>query len=393
MKLQVNFFGGLKAEINDIIIDLDMLLGKQLSSLFALLIYKHGKVVTKETLYNFLWQDSDNPANALKYAIFRLRNALKEIDEFKDIEFIITVKNGYHFNNDIEIVFDYELFKQAVEEAKETNDLDDYQKALNYYEGDFLALIENDWIYLERAHYKISMINLAEMMCNRCLELQAYNLCLDTCKFALRYDDFNEELIYCYIKALIETKQYNEALKYYDSASKRLNKELGVNLRSKTNSLFSMFSSKETNNNTKTDIDTFSSSLYDKKDLHGPMYCEYEIFKMITEYEIRDCIRNHNNKYLVFITFVNDNYNLDELINIVAKSLRIDDVYTKVSNSQIAILCSLRQVSDAYIVGERIISKYYHRVDSNARLMYNVKLLTEAKLFEGHEKGSLFVVK
>ena len=52
------------------------------------------------------------------------------------------------------------------------------------------------------------------------------------------------------------------------------------------------------------------------------MYCEYEIFKMITEYEIRDCIRNHNNKYLVFINFVNDNYTIFQ--NPAYKTFMID---------------------------------------------------------------------
>ena len=62
MKLRLNFFGSLTAEIGEITIDLEKLLGKQLSGLFALLAYNHGKVVSKEKLFAALWQDSDNPA-------------------------------------------------------------------------------------------------------------------------------------------------------------------------------------------------------------------------------------------------------------------------------------------------------------------------------------------
>lgn len=392
MKLRLNFFGNLTAQIDDLIIDLEKLLGKQLSGLFALFAYNHGKVVSKEKLFSTLWQDSDNPANALKYAIFRLRNGLKEIEEFKDIEVIETVKNGYQLNESIEIITDFELFEQAIRKVHDTDELEDYKAAMKLYQGDFLQSWENEWIYLERAHYKIAMINLAENMSAKCLALKEYDLCLQICKFALEYDDFNDELIYCYIKALIDTKQYNEALKYYDNASKKMNTELGVGLQDKTNSLFKMFSTPETTD-VKTDINAFSSGLYDIKELKGPMYCDYNVFKKITQYEIRTCIRNNRNKYLVFVDFVNERRNMDALIKVVSETLRIDDVYTKISGSQIAILCSLRQTSDAYIVGERIISKYYRKVDSNARLMYKLKLLTDDKMIQAHNKGSLFVVK
>lgn len=392
MKLKLNFFGSLTVEINEVSIDLEKLLGKQLSGLFALLAYNHGKVVSKEKLFSALWQDNDNPANALKYAVFRLRNGLKEIEEFKELEIVENVKNGYQINNEIEIITDFELFEQATEHVHDTDDLKDYKAAMKYYQGDFLHTLDNEWIYLERAHYKIAMVNLAESMCAKCLALKEYDLCLQVCKFALEYDDFNDELIYCYIKALIDTKQYNEALKYYDAASKKMNKELGVGLQDKTNSLFKMFSTPETAD-VKTDINAFSSGLYDIKELKGPMYCDYNVFKKITQYEIRTCIRNNRNKYLLFVDFVNEKRDMDALIKVVSETLRIDDVYTKISGSQIAILCSLRQTSDAYIVGERIISKYYRKVDSNARLMYKLKLMTDDKMIQAHNKGSLFVVK
>ncbi|MCI5773386.1 MAG: winged helix-turn-helix domain-containing protein [Erysipelotrichaceae bacterium] len=391
MKLRLNFFGSLTAEIDDVTIDLEKLLGKQLSGLFAMLAYYHGKVVSKEKFISTLWQDSDNPTNALKYAIFRLRNGLKEVDAFKDIEVVETVKTGYQLNLAIDVTTDFELFEKSSEVANKTGDIEDYKLAMSYYKGDFLASWDNEWIYLERAHYKIAMINLAENMSNKCLELKDYELCLKICRFALGHDDFNEELIYAYIKALIETKQYNEALKYYDSASKKMNRELGVGLQDKTSSLLNVFSANNKNND-KADLKEFSDSLYDVKDLKGAMQCDYSTFKMITQYEVRTCIRHNRSKYIIFVSFVNDQKDIDALSKVVLENLRIDDVYTKVSDSQIAILCSLRQNSDAYIVGERIVSKYYRKVNSNARLMYKLKLLTDEKALESHSKGSLFVV-
>lgn len=390
MKVRINFFATLSAEIDGQVINLEDVLGKQLSELFGLFVLNRGNIITKEKFINTLWQDSDNPLNALKYAIHRLRNSLKEIAYFKDMEVIETAKSGYKLNDALEIETDYELFMSGCEKTMKTHELADYKYVLDLYKGDFLASGESDWIYLERAHFKIELINIAEMMSKKCLELEDYSECLNVCRIALDYDDFNEELIYAYIKALIETKQYNEALKYYESASSRMNKELGVNLQDKTNSLLSIFNAK-IENSSKADLDDFQESLYDNYDVKGPMLCDYATFKKITQYEIRTCIRNNRNKYLIFICFADDNTNVNALMNVVASTLRIDDVYTQVSGTQIAVLCSLRQNSDAYIVGERIISKYYRKVDSKARLVYKLKVLTDEHIAK-HKNSSLFVV-
>ena len=170
-----------------------------------------------------------------------------------------------------------------------------------------------------------------------------------------------------------------------------LYKELGLGLQEKTNSLFKVISKEEKAE--KQDIDTFSEGLYDITQLKGPMYCEYQIFKMITQYGVRTMIRNRIKKYMIFIDFVNDIYYMDALIDIVSQTLRIDDVFTKVSDTQLAILCDLRDISDAYIVGERIISKYYRKVDNRARLMYKPKVLTDEKKDKETKQGSLFVLK
>lgn len=390
MKVRINFFATFSAEIDGQVINLEDVLGKQLSELFGLFVLNRGSIITKEKFINTLWQDSDNPLNALKYAIHRLRNNLKEIEYFKDIEVIETVKSGYRLNDALDVETDYELFIDGCKRAMETQDLIDYKYVIDLYKGDFLASGDSDWVYLERARFKIEFINIAEMMSKKCLELEEYAECLNICRIALDYDDFNEELIYSYVKALIETKQYNEALKYYESAANRMNSELGVNLQDKTNSLLNIFNAK-IENSSKADLDDFQESLYDSYDIKGPMLCDYATFKKITQYEIRTCIRNNRNKYLIFICFADDNTNVNALMDVVASSLRIDDVYTQVSGTQIALLCSLRQNSDAYIVGERIISKYYRKVDSNARLVYKLKLLTDEHVAKC-KNSSLFVM-
>lgn len=56
----------------------------------------------------------------------------------------------------------------------------------------------------------------------------------------------------------------------------------------------------------------------------------------------------------------------------VAHTLRINDVYTRVSNSQVVILCSFNDKSDGYIVAERIINAYYHKISKRSELTYSL---------------------
>ena len=110
MKLKVYLFGRLRLELNGNIIDLEELLGNQLSNVFALLVCNNEKGVTKNELIEKFWYDSENPANALKYAIFRLRNTLKQEPLLSDYNIVVTNKTGYTISDEFEIELDVEEF-------------------------------------------------------------------------------------------------------------------------------------------------------------------------------------------------------------------------------------------------------------------------------------------
>lgn len=149
VKYSFQLLGDFSVSIENTTIHLRGLLGNQLSSLFAYFLYNHTQSVSKEKIIDTFWQDSENPANALKFAIFRLRNTLKKIDEFKDIDWILTVNGGYQINENISFSLDIDAFEQNILDAKQKNDISYLENAVNMYQGSFLDGIDADWIQVD----------------------------------------------------------------------------------------------------------------------------------------------------------------------------------------------------------------------------------------------------
>ncbi len=78
VKYSFQLLGDFSVSKENTTIHLRGLLGNQLSSPFAYFSCNHTQSVSKEKIIDTFWQDSENPANALKFAIFRLRNTLKK---------------------------------------------------------------------------------------------------------------------------------------------------------------------------------------------------------------------------------------------------------------------------------------------------------------------------
>lgn len=213
------------------------------------------------------------------------------------------------------------------------------------YREDFLISFNDiDKILLDRAHYKVLMARLAESYCALLDTHNNYSVMVQVAANALRFDELNEELIYYYIKALLETKQFNGALTYYETISTRMHKEMGVELQSKISQLLNIVSSQQKESSS--DENFFSISLVSNQGetLKGPLYCDYAFFKKIAQFEIRNSIRLKTKKFLLFVSF-KDKTAIDNdilgLVRMVAHTLRINDAYTRVSNSQVASYAAL----------------------------------------------------
>lgn len=357
-KMQFEMFGSFRVIYHDESYNLEELIGKQLSVILAFFIFNCKKTITKESLINIFWEDSENPLNALKYAIHRLRNKLKEIG-LPDI--IVTVKTGYAVSLDYEIEVDCIEFETIVNEGSKTNDLAKIEQGLELYKDAFLNNMDSSWIVINKNYYLNLFVEQSKKLYNAHIKNEDYLKATMICENALTFDKYNQDIIYAYVNSLIKGRRYNEALKYYDTISRKYSQVMNEMLDERINSLFNL--GNVVNNGPEL---LFNDISFDKTDVAGPLYCDYLSFKKICELEYRNFIRNNKNTSVIILEIKsNDNAKYIEILDkIVMKTLRTNDSYTRNSSNQIMLAIELKNCNDEFIVIKRIVDHFYRRVDS-----------------------------
>jgi len=369
-KLDFKMFGSFSVTLNEKTINLEDILGKQLVSLFAYIAYNHGKTLSKERLISIFWPDSDSPESAMKNAIFRLRNELKNNQYLNDVNFITTTNNGYSLGSDQELYFDTDVFDNAhnLIQANNTDNDQEYQNLFDIYTEPFLNNNTSDWALTIRNHYNDIYLKDILKWLEKLVDKKQYTEVLTVCDTALQIDPFNDEFHYNYLKALIEVKRYNDAINYYERISKMFYQELGIPLLNKIQSLLNIISTK--NDNNRTNLEELISKVEEPQQQNGGYYCDYAVFKGLYQLEKRACLRDNTTKYIILIEVnsMDSEYTMlytNRLIETVKQISRKNDVYSQISKTQIALLLSMKKQEDGYIIIDRLLKEFYRKVPSN----------------------------
>ena len=384
LKLELQLFGGFNLYSKEKVYPLEDLLGRQLSSLFALIVLGYGKVVNKEYLINKLWQDSENPVNALKYAIYRLRASLKKIDELADIELVQTLKNGYQINMDAISHLDVMEFSQLYADRSNGTEYESLMKMFELYKGHLLNNVDGEWVDGIREHYYRQFLFVCEQLCIYELEKKHPNQVIHITQKVFENDEYNELFNGYYLKALILNNQYNAALKHYDALSKKFLQEFGYAMTNEDNELFKIISSNSENEERK-NIHELASSLADSDLELGAFFSEYISFKKMYQFELRNSLRTQQGSYFVLFEIRCPKAKMDKVmryfLGVIAETLRINDVYTQINQSQVGLMLKLQNEQDAFIVIERLMGKLYKKFNADSvKLNYHVtNILKEAQ--------------
>lgn len=349
-------------------------LGKQLTSLFAFLLVNHSHPIDKDKLINTFWPDSENPSNALKYAIYRLRAALKEIEEFKDIDIVISVNNAYQINPNLSVSLDTDAFENAVTIGKKNEDLDAYKNAFDIYCGVFLQGVDGGWIESDRGYFQTIALDVCNTLSLKEIKEENYELAIKYAEKGLSFDDLDERLIYVYLKALIKDKKYSQAMSYYKYASKNYYDKMGFKLEN-TNIGFQEILSKDSDN----EISNKKERSLDPSDISGPMIVDSQTLNSIVVYLIRNSERYDINAYILTITFDSNIKNLNDIMNqclgIFEVLFRKNDVIAKINDNQFAILFRFQRQKDTKILEEKINSRLSKIYSHSKDIMYSWRRL------------------
>lgn len=338
--------GGLYFTIEGKQILLSKELGKQLSSLFAYFLCNHSQPVPKEKIIETFWSDSENPGNALKFAIYRLRTSLKQISGMPDVEYIVTTRNGYQWNPELLIDLDTEQFEKNVLEATAENQEKVYQDALDLYLGEFMAGSEDSWIVADRGYYRSIYVQICHVLAEKYLEKNT-KLAIEVAEKGLKADHLDEALIHVYLKALTIEKRYSYAKKYFDDVREKYQSVVGVPLEAETD-----FEKLLQEQDADIASDVSEKKQYQGVSFVGPLVLNTEEFQLICVYEARRNERYGHQMYL--LRFDLDEDTIQKLNDVLRISLRKTDVMTKESANTIRLLVHLRKASDVDALMARI---------------------------------------
>ena len=382
----VKTFGGLEITNDNVTVNIVELFGKQLVNLLQVLLFHSEKPVQKDELIDILWPESKNPSSALKFSIFRLRSELNEIDFFKDKEVIVTTRKGYILNPNLDWNIDFVELQKAYNQINEGAELLDEKefkiarKIFRLYQGRFYASPSQlHWILQKQEVFR--QMYVKTMMRTSCYlyTQKRYDEMMLMNYQAVLIEPFNEGLHYYYMKGLVATRNYREALKYYDELNDIFLSELGTGLSKRFKQLYDIIIADHAKEENK-DIETIIRELSNRDQQNQGFFCSYEIFKYFYELLLKMSVRNEQNYYLIMLQFSDGTLDyekvgvdFDRVKRLVSSCLRSNDLFTRTSETQLLLLVDCQTEENAHLIIQRISNKFYSIFrKKNYRMNYSV---------------------
>lgn len=382
----VKTFGGLEITNDNVTVNIVELFGKQLVNLLQVLLFHSEKPVQKDELIDILWPESKNPSSALKFSIFRLRSELNEIDFFKDKEVIVTTRKGYILNPNLDWNIDFVELQKAYNQINEGAELLDEKefkiarKIFRLYQGRFYASPSQlHWILQKQEVFR--QMYVKTMMRTSCYlyTQKRYDEMMLMNYQAVLIEPFNEGLHYYYMKGLVATRNYREALKYYDELNDIFLSELGTGLSKRFKQLYDIIIADHAKEENK-DMETIIRELSNRDQQNQGFFCLYEIFKYFYELLLKMSVRNEQNYYLIMLQFSDGTLDyekvgvdFDRVKRLVSSCLRSNDLFTRTSETQLLLLVDCQTEENAHLIIQRISNKFYSIFrKKNYRMNYSV---------------------
>lgn len=372
--VKVQMLGGLNLYVDGSPLSDKSERSKQLKSLLAYLLIRRFDHVSQERLIQVLWpeENSDNPANALKNLIYRLRQLLIKNDLLKDIECINCKGGTYSWNNEITCTIDAEELDNLCKEAADLHQtssvrIEKYLKALNLYKGGFLSdFCYDEWVIPLTSYYQnIYMTCLYEAVQLLILE-ERYNDIVNICEQALANEPYEESIHEILLKALVKLGKKNKALEHYEYISQKFYKDLGVKLSQSIRDLHKELV--KSLNNVETDLSVIKDELQETNQFGGAFFCDYEIFKHLFRLEARTAERAGQSVFICLMTIAGSQTMMptkevllsamERLKEVVMKSLRKGDVFSRFSTAQYVLMLPTTSYENGEMVLNRILDNF-----------------------------------
>lgn len=372
--LYISILGSCSVTFGDCTISYETIGSRKFWTVLLYLILHRDREVPQTELIDVLYPgaESENPGNALKTLIHRVRCALDTLEFMDSHKMIVNVRGAYKWNIDMPFKVDLDSFvalctKGDALDIPSDERLSYYLDALSLYKGNFYSkLALEPWAdqisTKHRALYKTTVHSAVELM-----EIHGdYERIVSICRHAKEIDPYDENPYYYLIQGLVKLGDNKEAQKEYNKMSRLFYKQFGISPSNNLKKLYRQIT--KTIKNVETDLFIVQEDLRENIHPKGAFFCEYETFKDIYRLEVRSSARNGEPIYLALITLEEKpsaepslktlNHHMDKLQDCVCLSLRRGDIYAKYSISQFIALLPTNTYESAIMVMDRMVKRF-----------------------------------
>ena len=234
--LVIRALGNPEVSVNGRVISMPEWRTQSVRDLFFYFLYRQ-EAVTKEQVGAVLWPETRD-ALALKKRfkndIYRLRRAVgRDVIVFED--------EYYRFNREMDYEYDVEAFDSHLMRSNKTADLlsrvEHLQKAIDLYQGPYLADVDDDWAVPERERLVQAYASALEELSYRYLNNNQLDRCLSVCRLALQRDRFHEAIYQIEMRAYAALGDRPAVARQYQ-ACKAAMQDLGISPSGETERIF-----------------------------------------------------------------------------------------------------------------------------------------------------------
>ncbi len=387
-QVRIRMFGGFSIFVNDECCDQVVAKSKKGMALLQYLILKYDASVPNYKLIEVLWpnEESSNPENALKTLISRFRSILNQCSDGLG-GCIVATRGGYQFSmlDGLSLdLFDFEDISKKLESATvltaDTTTL--YQDVLALYTGDLLAgSDQDDWAISRSVHLHGQYIRIVYSYLDLLKGAGRYEEIIQTCRFALESDPFDERLHLELMQALVKTNRNNEALMQYKHVTNMHFRYLGVKPPEGIQEFYKQII--QASDTLDMNIDSIRCELQEFGEVHGAFECEYAVFREIFNLQMRNLERLGSSMFIAMIMITSmdgetlNPLKLDDIMKglseVLKQHLRKGDTITHFSPSQYALLLPTVTVDSGRMVMERI-KRYFYQRFPNSNVMFTYRI-------------------
>jgi len=342
--------------------------------LLAYMISCRDRSISQDELINLLWGDeenSSNPVNALKTMFHRLRSMLDGLRPGAGHNLILCKGGNYSWNSKIDLTLDADEFEKLCKTGyaceNEQEKLDNYLRALEIYDGDFLPKLDTEpWVVPIATYYHGLYVKTTCTVADMLKELGRYHDIISVCRRAIIIEPYNEDLYLRLMSALIEVGDYKMAAGMYQDMSDSLFQNFGIMPSQELAALYHKAVS-ETNDR-EISIETVKQQLREANEATGAFFCDYDLFKTIYQTQARAIVRSGNAVHIGLITASSDSGKplskqsmdicMENLRNMICTCLRKGDVAARCSVSQFVVLLPQANYENSCMVCRRIIKAF-----------------------------------